>query len=141
MLLGLQERVLIGGFIFGELAHRTKDPPTLARALPSSRRGHIDMCPRVSALWGDKSVFWFATWTWPEFRSENSFGILGFRRSDDLGICCAFLFRNLSNHVDLFFLKREHAYGRQVGFLIHHLDVSRISIRKQFRNPWLQAQR
>ena len=64
----------------------------------------LGMKPRVSALWGDKSVFWFTTWTWPEFRSENSFGILGYRRNDDLGICFAFLFRNLSNHVDLFFL-------------------------------------
>ena len=275
MLLGLQERVLIGGFIFGELAHRTKDlsPKTLTRALPPSRRGH--MCPR--GFVHDKSVFWFATWTWPEFRSENSFGILGFRRSDDLGICCAFLFRNLSNHVYLFFCvcafctrlahvhltlpckphppivplslsspllvhprrvcscwlpppffvpslslsalsewghgahegliersrqsrgtppRREGRHkpqgrgeppstpsererederphppnactcpptphegatcahealgmklrvicplGRQVGFLVHHLNVARISIRKQFRNPWLQAHR
>jgi hypothetical protein len=25
----------------------------------------LGMKPRVSVLWGDKSVFWFTTWTWP----------------------------------------------------------------------------
>ena len=88
------------------------------RKTPSPQRLHVPCHPhegatcalealgmklRVSALWGDKSVFWFTTWTWPEFRSEKSCGILGFRRIDDLGICFAFVFRNLSNSVGIVF--------------------------------------
>ena len=48
--------------------------------------------------------FWFTTWMWPEFESENSSGILGFRLNANLALGCAFVFRNVSNSVDIVFI-------------------------------------
>ena len=56
-------------------SERTKDPlsPNACTCPPTPQEGAtcaleaLGMKPRVSALWGDKSVFWCTTWTWPEF--------------------------------------------------------------------------